>query len=254
VKRVAALTLLLLAAPTWASDPPAAAPPVVTLPAARKVAVGERFSLAPVVTNGGVPKWYAPDPGLREDRTFLDLIPDELATKLKGRVFYAEAAGTYRICVYVGGDNRTASDVTICTVTAGDVPPAPPGPGPTPPGPTPGDPLATTLAATYKADGAPAAQAKALVSLYRLGSTSTVNDPALTTLDALVAVMHKAADSLLPPPAAGPRPLAATRDAIKADLAAKVGTKPGTPLDAALRKTLADQFARYAALLDSLSK
>jgi hypothetical protein len=65
--------------------------------------------------------------------------------------------------------------------------------------------------------------------------------------------MHKAADSLLPM-AGTARPLAATRDALKADLAAKVGTKPGTPLDATLRKTLADAFARYAALLDSLAK
>jgi hypothetical protein len=146
VKRVV-LSLLLLAAPAWASDPPAAAPPVVTLPAARRVAVGERFSLVPVVANGGTPKYYAPDPGLREDRTFLDLIPDELATKLKGRVFYAESPGTYRIVVYVAGDNRTASDVAICTVTAGDVPPGPgPGPGPVPPGPDP-DPFANSRAA-----------------------------------------------------------------------------------------------------------
>jgi hypothetical protein len=279
MKRTAVFALLLLAAPAFADtpEPPQAAAPSVKLPPTLTTKVGA-WVLIPADVSGGVPQWYLPD-GKKADKTralhMREAVPGEglaevplesifgedWARKAQGRVFTSNVPGVFRVCAYnARGD--MASLISTCVVTVeGPAPPpgpAPPGPtpGPTPPGPapTPGDPLAATLAAAYKADGSPAAQAKALASLYRLGSTSTVNDPALATLDALVAVMHKAADSLMPPPTTGPRPLAQTRDAIKADLAAKVGTKPGTPLDATLRKTLADAFTRYAALLDSVSK
>jgi hypothetical protein len=159
----AVLLLFVIAAPAWAADPPAtpeappamtagpplaAAGPRVTLPATRTVLPRERFSLAPVVSNGGVPRWYLPDPaGLKEDRTFLDLIPDtvtidgtavDFASKIKGRVFYSDTPGVFRVVVYCAGDGRVASDIAVCVVTVGDAPPVPPpGPGPTPPGPTP---------------------------------------------------------------------------------------------------------------------
>jgi hypothetical protein len=258
----APLLALLLAAPVaWgqAADPPpagpevvgmAAAAPKVTLPKERRVAVGERFSIAPVVSNGGTPRLYLPDPGLREDRTFVDLLPEEYQAKLKGWVLYASAPGSFRVASYVGGPGNSCSEIAVCTVTVGDAPPAPP--GPTPPGPTPptpGDPLAATLAAAYRADGSPAASAKTLASLYRVAATSTVNDPALATAGDLLNTMSKAAAALVPLPA-----LKSTREAIAAELKTKLPAAPSAPLDAPTRKLCADQFARVATLLESIAK
>jgi hypothetical protein len=81
---------------------------------------------------------------LREDRTFVDLLPEEYQAKLKGWVLYASAPGTFRVASYVGGPGNSCSEIAVCTVTVGDPPPTPPGPapgptpGPTPPGPPPG--------------------------------------------------------------------------------------------------------------------
>jgi hypothetical protein len=152
VKRLAFPLLLLLAAPAWAADtpeppkPPPCPPgeckvetapaPTVELPAEKKVAVGERFSIAPVVTAGGTPRIWLPDKGLIEDRTYVDLLPQDVRDRLSGWVFYAQSPGTYRIGAYCGGANKTCSPIAVCTVTVGDPPPGPT-PGPTPPGPAP---------------------------------------------------------------------------------------------------------------------
>jgi hypothetical protein len=152
VNRLAFAALLFVAAPAFADTPEPPKPPpcpaegckaqtapapTVELPATKAVAVGERFSIAPVVTAGGTPRIWLPDKGLTEDRTYVDLLPQDVRDRLSGWVFYAQSPGVYRIGAYCGGANNTCSPIAVCTVTVGDVPA--PGPGPTP-GPNPPSP------------------------------------------------------------------------------------------------------------------
>lgn len=225
----------------------------IKLPATKQTPVNIPCIIAPTENTGGVVKWLLPDPGVKEV-LLTDLFPPEIADKAIGRIFYASQPGKYRIWAVVAKGDKV-SDRAECLLQVGDspAPPTPPEPvPPTPPAP-PTDPLTQAVGAAFVRDGSPAAQVKALASVYRLASTTTVNDPKVTTLDQLVAIMHKAADAMLPPPATGPRPLQNVRDELKADLGKATGTKPGTPMDAALRKTCGDQFARYATILEGLS-
>lgn len=137
----------------------------------------------------------------------------------------------------------------------GPLPIPPPVPTPTPvpppvpvpvPVPVPADPLAVPLAAAFAADGSPAAAAKALAGVYRQSSIATDN-PALTTLEDLFAVLHAAGQSVAPDPA-----LARVRRVIADELNAKIGRNPAAPLDAATRANAKAQFTRMAALLEVL--
>lgn len=130
-----AFTCLFLAGFAYGDTPEPPVAPTVTVPSVAKIAVGERLTVKPIIANGGIPKWFLPDPtGLKEDRTYLDLVPPDVQKQLTGRMFYSDTPGTFRVVVYCGGPGNTASDIATCIVTVGD--PVPPGPGPGP-GPTP---------------------------------------------------------------------------------------------------------------------
>jgi hypothetical protein len=149
MKRLSAFALCLFLVPAFAAEPkqeqPAPAPPPVaavpklTLPESVAVSPGE-WAIVPFTSTGGAPKFYFPDPGLV--RVQLDaLFGDEVAAKAKALVIKTSPktpAGRYRLVGYCGSGS-VVSEVTLCEILVGDVPPPqpPPGPGPVPPGPTP---------------------------------------------------------------------------------------------------------------------
>lgn len=135
-----AIVLLLFAAPLRADEPepPKAAPPVLTLPAEKQTPVGKPVTVVPTKNEGAEIRWLLPDSGLLEERGFLDLIPEELRSKLTGRMFYADTKGRFRVWA-ISARGGIVSDKAECVIVVGDAPPPPipPGPGPTPPGPAP---------------------------------------------------------------------------------------------------------------------
>ncbi len=136
-----AFLVLLLAPPLWADgpEPPKAVtpPPKLTLPAEKLTPVGRAVTISPTTNEGGEVRWLLPDPGLTEDRGFMDLIPEELRGKLTGRMFVADRVGRFRVWA-ISAKGSVTSEKAECWVIVGDAPPPTPPVPPTPPGPGPG--------------------------------------------------------------------------------------------------------------------
>lgn len=121
--RTALLTLLLVAAPAFGQS--------VKLPAEVRGVRGG-WIVIPVEVDGGPARYRFPDAGLEDVR--LDaLFPPELLAQMRGKVVKADRDGRYRLEAW-NAKGDAASDIAVCVVVVGDVPP---GPAPGPPGPTP---------------------------------------------------------------------------------------------------------------------
>lgn len=126
MKRILALWFALIACPLWGQS--------VKLPDEVKGDPGAWVVVVPTSKDGGDVKWKI-GPGLTRV-PIEQLFPGQ---KPAGVVVQARKAGTYEVWAW-NAKGDVASDLAVCKVTIGDVPPDPgPGPGPGPdPGPTPG--------------------------------------------------------------------------------------------------------------------
>ncbi len=192
------------------------------------------FIRVPATTDGKTVQWYALDPGL-------NLFPVDLLRDSKTAVVTGTVPGSYRLLAYTS-DASGPTPPAVCTVTVGTpAPPTPPGP------PTPTDPFSQAVQAAYTScpDPAKATRIKDFAALYRQASTTTVNDPTLVDTSALLAVLIKARQALMPDTA-----LPGVRKVVGTELN-KTLAKPQA-LDATTRPLVGKLFAQVATALEGV--
>jgi len=213
--------------------------PAIDLPAELRGEPGRLLRLTAEAS--GTVEWHVHTPGL-----------DLAALDGRSAMLSAARPGRYDVLAWTARGSRPSA-AAYCTVVIGDPGPTPPPVPPAPPVPPvpvpPDDPFYPTLRAAWEqiSDPGRTSQRNLLASLYRQAAAETVRDPNLKTIGDLYAVLKRATAGLLPDTA-----LASVRQAIAAELAAKLLTKADAPLDPATRETCAKQFARMALLLGAL--
>lgn len=207
------------------AQPPAPAQPTITLPATLTGAPGSLIAVK-AETTAKIITW-AGSPGI----TFAQPYPADPACK--SMLVHAASGGTYTLFAAV--PNGDAVVTAVCVVTVGAQPPPPQPPAPT---------FADNVLAAVKADGATKEQAAKFAALYRVASTSTVNDAGLTTVGALMKEMQAAVKNLGLPAGS----FASTAKLIAAELAGQF--KVADALDAATRAKAAAEFQKIASALE----
>lgn len=217
MKHFLSVTLLLLAAlPSWAQS--------VKLPTEVKVPVG-RLAAVAVEYDGDDIRWVAPE----QLDCFREYDPDSKKVRLR---LIGYAAGQYQFYAVTCKAGKL-SDFAACKVTVGDQPPPGPNPPtpPVPPGP-PADPLAQSVVAAWasETDAAKVPQVALLAALFRNAASpnGVVNDPGVKTNAELLAILHKAAGTLIPDAA-----LPKVRRAVADYLNATLGTSAASAVDRA---------------------
>jgi hypothetical protein len=171
------------------------------------------------------------------------------AIEIDGELFFTGPPGKYRIVcteITIVGTKpavrRTRTTVEI--VGNGPVPPGPP----SPPNPGPVDPLLGKLRAVFQRTDENHKNLLKLKAIYHIGGTETCYDKNLPSLIELYNVVARASGSSVPLPI-----LQAEREIIAAELRAKLPTKDQALTDE-LRKQVASEFSRVAAVLGELAK
>jgi hypothetical protein len=224
----------------------------VKLPAEVRATRGSWIVIAPEAIDGGPPQWEI-DPGLQEVRLDL-LLPPEMLAQLKGKVVTAARDGRYTVTAWNAKGDK-ASLLSRCTVLVGDFPPGPTPPKPVPPDPPPDPPdvpadpeLLKNVQAAYARDPAVARKAEKLAflaGLYKSAPDNEVRDPALRTMQDLLAKLAAVRRQEIPD-----AELVNTRNAVALWLGQRLPPDPAAAtLDAATRERVAGLFRTVASTL-----
>jgi hypothetical protein len=218
--------------------------PVLSAPAIRSIAVGERVQLDLSFAGADFVNWQALGCDYEVDRLF-GTDPTKVSLK-----FSASTPGIYYVLATAANKAGIATAVVTISVRP-YLPPAPgPTPDPTPPKPPepipPADPLAAALTKAFLLEAAAdKANIGKLAQLYTQ-SAALANDPKQTTAGQLHDLLKAARIALIG------ETLPNVRAVIMSDLNGVLPTATTAPLDAATRAKAAAEFVRLGALLGGL--